>query len=81
MKAILTSDFDPGPGTLTYSYVFVSHPSCTYKYFFGRLECVGHSFAYVAHFVFLRDVWKYFFVQCTCFVYIWPPENHSTQSS
>ncbi len=25
--------------------------------FFGRLECVGYSFAYVAHFVFLRDVW------------------------
>jgi hypothetical protein len=25
--------------------------------FFGRLECVGHSFSYVAHFVFLRDVW------------------------
>jgi hypothetical protein len=25
--------------------------------FFGRLECVGHSFTYVAHFVFLRDVW------------------------
>jgi hypothetical protein len=28
--------------------------------FFGRdrgLEYVGHSFAYVAHFVFLRDVW------------------------
>ncbi len=25
--------------------------------FFGRLECVGHSFAYVAHFVFLGDVW------------------------
>jgi hypothetical protein len=24
--------------------------------FFGGLECVGHSFAYVAHFVFLRDV-------------------------
>jgi hypothetical protein len=22
----------------------------------GGLECVGHSFAYVAHFVFLRDV-------------------------
>jgi hypothetical protein len=22
-----------------------------------RLECVGHSFAYVAHLVFLRDVW------------------------
>jgi hypothetical protein len=26
-------------------------------YIFGGLECVGHSFAYVAHFVFLRDVW------------------------
>jgi hypothetical protein len=25
--------------------------------FFGGLECVGHSFASVAHFVFLRDVW------------------------
>ncbi len=24
---------------------------------FGGLPCVGHSFAYVAHFVFLRDVW------------------------
>ncbi len=29
-------------------YIFV--------YFFGGLECVGHSFAYVAH-LFLRDVW------------------------
>ncbi len=26
-------------------------------YFVGGLECVGHSFAYVAHFVFLGDVW------------------------
>jgi hypothetical protein len=28
-------------------------------YFFGGLECVGqgHSFAFVAHFVFLRDIW------------------------
>jgi hypothetical protein len=26
-------------------------------YLFGRLKCVGHSFAYVAYFVFLRDVW------------------------
>jgi hypothetical protein len=26
-------------------------------YFFGGLECVGHSIGYVAHFVFLRDVW------------------------
>ncbi len=25
--------------------------------FFGGLECVGHSFVYVAHFVFLRYVW------------------------
>jgi hypothetical protein len=25
-------------------------------YFLGALECAGHSFAYVAHFVFLRDV-------------------------
>jgi hypothetical protein len=24
---------------------------------FGGLECVCHSFAYVAHFAFLRDVW------------------------
>ncbi len=28
-----------------------------FVYFFGRLECVGHSFAYVAHLWFLRDVW------------------------
>jgi hypothetical protein len=27
-----------------------------FVYFFGGLECVGHSFAYVAHFGFLRDV-------------------------
>jgi hypothetical protein len=26
-------------------------------YFFGGLEFVGHSFAYVAHLLFLRDVW------------------------
>jgi hypothetical protein len=25
--------------------------------FFGGLECVGHFYVYVAHFVFLRDVW------------------------
>ncbi len=25
--------------------------------FFGGLECIGHSVAYVAHFVFLRYVW------------------------
>ena len=28
-----------------------------FLYIFGGLECVGYSFAYVAHFVFLRDVW------------------------
>ncbi len=27
-----------------------------FVYFFGGLECVGHSFAYVAHLWFLRDV-------------------------
>jgi hypothetical protein len=26
-------------------------------YFLGGLECIGHSFAYASHFVFLRDVW------------------------
>jgi hypothetical protein len=28
-----------------------------FVYFFGGLECVRHFFAYVANFVFLRDVW------------------------
>ncbi len=28
-----------------------------FLYYFGGLECVGQSFDYVAHFVFLRDVW------------------------
>jgi hypothetical protein len=28
-----------------------------FVYFFGGLECVGHSFAYVAQFVFLKYVW------------------------
>jgi hypothetical protein len=28
-----------------------------FKYIFGGLKGVGHSFAYVAHFEFLRDVW------------------------
>jgi hypothetical protein len=28
-----------------------------FVYFFGGLECVGHSFAYIAHLRFLRDVW------------------------
>ncbi len=25
--------------------------------FWGGLECAGHSFAYIANFVFLKDVW------------------------
>ncbi len=32
------------------------HSFVFFWYFFGGLECVGHSFAYVAHFVVLRDV-------------------------
>jgi hypothetical protein len=28
-----------------------------FVYFFGGQECVCHSFAYVAHLVFLGDVW------------------------
>jgi hypothetical protein len=28
-----------------------------FVYVFDGLECVGHSFAYVAHLVFLGDVW------------------------
>jgi hypothetical protein len=31
--------------------------SIFYIYFFSGLESVGHSFAYAAHFVLLRDVW------------------------
>jgi hypothetical protein len=27
------------------------------EYFYSGLQCVGHSFAYVTHLVFLRDVW------------------------
>jgi hypothetical protein len=37
---------------------YIAAPVCTsICYFFGGLKCVGHSFAYVAHFVFLRDAW------------------------
>jgi hypothetical protein len=31
--------------------------SNVFIYFFGGLEFVGHCYAYVAHFLFLRDVW------------------------
>jgi hypothetical protein len=40
--------------------VEIIRQKCTRKKFiiiFCGLECVGHSFAYVAHFVFLGDVW------------------------
>ncbi len=37
--------------------VFLSFSKNYFFVFFGGLECVGHSFAYAAHFVFLRDVW------------------------
>jgi hypothetical protein len=32
------------------------HSGRSHSLFLGELECVGHSFAYVAHLVFLRDV-------------------------
>jgi hypothetical protein len=38
--------------------VLVASLNVFFVYFFGGLECVGHSFAYVAHFVFLRDIWR-----------------------
>jgi hypothetical protein len=33
----------------------VPYGTIPFLYFFGGLECVGHSFAYVAHFVYLRS--------------------------
>ncbi len=36
---------------------FVYSNSSIFSIFFGGLECVGHSFAYVGHFDFLRDFW------------------------
>jgi hypothetical protein len=41
-----------------YSMVFLApNVFVFFVYFFGGLECVGHSFAYVAHLWFLRDIW------------------------
>ncbi len=40
--------------------VFTAYRALYYNIFFiffGGLECVGHSFAFVPNFVFLRDVW------------------------
>ncbi len=39
-------------GTMFFYFLFF-----LFLVFFGGLECVGHSFAYVAHLWFLRDVW------------------------
>jgi len=52
--------------TCTVRILRVSHPAETelfcFNFFnlffiFNGLECVGHSFAYVAHIIFLTDVW------------------------
>ncbi len=55
---------DEGTDTLVLRCTIIPlrHPSpiyciCVFFYFFGGLECVGHSFAYVARLWFLRDVW------------------------
>ncbi len=45
----------PGRQHGTYNYS-TYHSLVFFWYFFGGLECVGHSFAYVAHFEFLGDV-------------------------
>ncbi len=37
--------------------LFKNHRYKNFLYFFCGLEWVGHSFAYFAHFVFLRDIW------------------------
>ncbi len=39
------------------SLILTRHTHEKRFYFFGGLECVGHSLAYVALFVFLRDFW------------------------
>jgi hypothetical protein len=43
--------------TLAFSVALLWKSRFLLSNFFDGLECVGHSFAYVAHFVFLRDVW------------------------
>jgi hypothetical protein len=61
--AISTGNFSIVLAKLQYAEVFSYLPYLLFKFnsfscvFFGGLECVGHSFAYVAHFVFLRDFW------------------------
>jgi hypothetical protein len=41
----------------TSSPLFFPYITTLFCLFFGGLECVGHSFAYVPHFESLRDVW------------------------
>jgi hypothetical protein len=44
---------------LQYGYIYGSGLLKNFIFFslyVGGLDCIGHSFAYVAHFVFLRDV-------------------------
>ncbi len=43
---------DPDPDTSLFVRIRI-----LFIYFFSGLEYVNHSFAYVAHFAFLRDVW------------------------
>ncbi len=42
----------PPPPPTKRLYAFFRTTSTIFLYFFGGLECVGHSFAYVAHFYF-----------------------------
>ncbi len=41
----------------TYYVDLKNHCNIYIVYFVGGQESVGHSFAYVAHFLFLRDAW------------------------
>jgi hypothetical protein len=38
-------------------YYMLRYCNMFFLYFFGGLECVGHSFAYFAHLWFLWDAW------------------------
>ncbi len=52
----ILEEFDRGDKNL-FKNNFYTFSQNFYVYFFGGLECVGHSFDYVAHLWFLRDVW------------------------
>ncbi len=47
----------PVPKQSTHSKQLIPFFKCFFVNFFGGLEFVGHSFAYVAHFVLMGDVW------------------------